>query len=44
MVGKGSGTGSKEGGSGKKEEGKSPGLRKVNVRADVEKGRDSQEN
>lgn len=42
-MGKGSGTGGKEAGWGKKEEGKSPGLRKVNVRADVEEGRDFQE-
>lgn len=43
-MGKGSGTGGKGGGWGKKEKAKNPGLRKVKVRAGVEEGRDSQEN
>lgn len=43
MVERGSGTGGRREDWGKKEVGKRPGLRKVKVRADVEKGRDSEE-
>ena len=43
MVERGSGSGGRGEDWGKKEVGKRPGLRKVKVRADVEKGRDSEE-
>ena len=43
MVGRGPGSGGRGGGWGKKEVEKSPGLRNIKVRVDVERGRDSQE-